>query len=109
MNKWKVTGAPRFIEGVGMVYPVTKGGSRFSAAEEDELKALLAGWVSIVERLPIPRTQVLTFTPGIIGVSLDELFVATELDAEGREQFYFDGDRDCMVTHWMPLPAPPAN
>lgn len=109
MSNWKITGPPRFCEGVGMVYPVTKGGSRFDAAEEDELKALLTGWISVDERLPMPRTQVLTFTPNIIGISLDELFVATELDPEGREQFYFDGDRDGMITHWKPLTPPPTN
>lgn len=42
MSQWKITGPPRFAEGVGMVYQVTKGGSRFIAAEEDELKELLA-------------------------------------------------------------------
>lgn len=41
-SEWKITGAPRYVEGVGMVYPVTKGGSRFSAAEEDELRALIS-------------------------------------------------------------------
>ncbi|MDN6321831.1 MAG: DUF551 domain-containing protein [Halomonas sp.] len=108
MSQWRVTGGDYDAASRG-VFTVTKGSKRLDHREQDELEALLAGWVSIVERLPIPRTQVLTFTPGIIGVSLDELFVATELDAEGREQFYFDGDRDCTVTHWMPLPAPPAN
>ena len=51
MSNWKVTGPPRFFEGVGMVYPVTKGGSRFSAAEEDELKALLANASEVREAL----------------------------------------------------------
>ena len=51
MSNWKVTGPPRFFEGVGMVYPVTKGGSRFNAAEEDELKALLANANKVREAL----------------------------------------------------------
>ena len=51
MSNWKITGAPRFVEGVGMVYPVTKGGSRFNAAEEDELKALLANANEVREAL----------------------------------------------------------
>ncbi|UQI42713.1 hypothetical protein [Vreelandella venusta] len=51
MNRWKITGPPRFCEHVGMVYPVTKGGSRFNAAEEDELKALLANAEAVREAL----------------------------------------------------------
>jgi len=51
MNQWRVTGPPRFFEGVGMVYPATKGGARFNAAEEDELKALLRDAQAIRESL----------------------------------------------------------
>lgn len=51
MSNWKITGPPRFCEGVGMVYPVTKGGSRFNAAEEDELEALLANASEVRESL----------------------------------------------------------
>lgn len=51
MSNWKITGPPRFFDGVGMVYPVTKGGSRFNAAEEDELKALLHDAQAIRESL----------------------------------------------------------
>lgn len=109
MSNWKITGPPRFFEGVGMVYPVTKGGSRFNAAEEDELKALLAGWISVYEDLPEPRVKVLTYSPGIFGVSCDELFESEELGPEGEKRFYFDDDPDGTVTHWMPCPAPPTN
>lgn len=51
MSQWKITGPPRFVEGVGMVYPVTKGGSRFDAAEQDELEALLRDAQAIRESL----------------------------------------------------------
>ena len=106
MSNWKVTGPPRFFEGVGMVYPVTKGGSRFNAAEEDELKALLAGWISVEERLPENRQEVLAYRKG----KRKELgpFFVQRCGNPHRPWRYLDGDRcDVTPTHWMPLPPLP--
>ena len=88
MSNWKITGPPRFSEGVGMVYPVTKGGSRFNAAEEDELKALLAGRVSVNDRLP-------------------EYGESCRIVAHYEEKEVVVWASD--VTLWMPLPDPPTN
>ncbi|WP_417618788.1 DUF551 domain-containing protein [Oceanisphaera sp.] len=101
MSTWKITGPPRFFEGVGMVYPVTKGGSRFNAAEEDELKALLAGWISVEDRMPA-NGQTVIVTDGEKTGSLMRLRL---------KWFVYGSNIPCsdLVTHWMPLPAPPAN
>lgn len=104
MNQWRVTGPTRFVEGVGMVYPVTKGGSRFNAAEEDELKALLAGWISVDDELPP------------MGQHFDAWHVSGERLADhGPYVGSWDEDfrRQVMrangITHWMVRPAPPTN
>lgn len=110
MNRWKITGPPRFFEGVGMVYPVTKGGSRFNAAEEDELKALLAGWISVDDRLPKKGEDVQLFC-----VDTKEQMVGF-LVTNGRFQFgtyplndEFVGTLICQPSHWKPLTPPPSN
>ncbi|MCC5904071.1 MAG: DUF551 domain-containing protein [Halomonas sp.] len=108
MSNWKITGPPRFVEGIGMVYPVTRGGNRFNASEEDELKALLSGWVSINEKLPPFKAPVITFSPDM-GTNIDELYRAENFDSENRMPCFFEGDRDGAVTHWMPIPSPPTN
>lgn len=110
MSNWKVTGPPRFCEGVGIVYPVTKGGSRFDAAEEDELKALLAGWISVDERMPGKGQDVQVFC-----ADTQEQMVAF-LVGNGRFQFgtypvndQFSGVLICQPSHWKPLTPPPTN
>lgn len=117
MSQWKVTGAPRFCEGVGMVYPVTKGGSRFNASEQDELEALLAGWQPI-DTAPKDGSVILCWVcaerrSDIDGSAED----ASEPDfcqwRENNGNGYFDnfggqiGDAQ-DITHWMPI-APPTN
>ena len=107
MSNWKITGPPRFSEGVGMVYPVTKGGSRFSAAEEDELRQRLQGWISVNERLPDAGQTVLAYYKR--GKEHGPYFVR-KTGSEHCPWRYVDGDRcDMRPTHWMPLPAPPTN
>ncbi|WP_144984888.1 DUF551 domain-containing protein [Halomonas sp. C22] len=112
MSNWKITGPPRFVEGVGMVYPVTKGGSRFNAAEEDELKALLAGWVSVNDRLPEYGEPCLIVANG---VTQNVTYVRDGADdsADWFEPFHYeDKGAACWasdVTLWMPMPEPPAN
>lgn len=120
MSNWKITGPPRFFEGVGMVYPVTKGGSRFNAAEEDELKALLAGWISVDDRLPKHGEWYLvsatTEAPG--GgerVTTMAFFDSSEDSSHPLWLAHNDTESDewSEVTHWMPLleamPKPPTN
>lgn len=109
MSEWKVTGPPRFVEGVGMVYPVTKGGSRFSAAEQDELEVLLAGWISVDERLPAVGQQVLIRIPVVNSFviesarySVEGVFVGAWCGSRGKGCGY-------SVTHWMPRPEEPIN
>ncbi|QPI62396.1 DUF551 domain-containing protein [Vreelandella venusta] len=105
MSNWKITGPPRFFEGVGMVYPVTKGGSRFNAAEEDELKALLAGWISVDERLPEKSHKELALWNGRWS------YVGKYLGTIGGDGEFYNPHDDRLrgITHWMPLPAPPTN
>lgn len=116
MSNWKITGPPRFVEGVGMVYPVAKGGSRFNAAEEDELKALLAGWQPI-ETAPKDGSMFIGWVSaercGHAGRSVD----ASEADfcqwVENNGNGYFEniggqiGDVQ-DITHWKPI-TPPTN
>lgn len=86
-----------------MVYPVTRGGSRFNAAEEDELKVLLAGWQPI-DTAPENGEHVQLFRP-------NQQFVGYyggpdsgwRHNAPGLEAIW------PHPTHWMPLPAPPTN
>ncbi len=118
MSNWKITGPPRFVEGAGMVYPVTKGGSRFNAAEEDELKALLAGWQPI-ETAPKDGSMFICWVSAEIrsdiGGSAED---ASEADfcqwRENNGNGYFDnfggviGDSQ-EVTHWMPIAPPSTN
>ncbi|UTD55916.1 DUF551 domain-containing protein [Halomonas sp. MS1] len=112
MSNWKITGPPRFFEHVGMVYPVTKGGSRFNAAEEDELKALLAGWISVHERLPEYGQPCLIVANGVVQ-HVTYMRDGSDDSADWFEPFHYE-DRAAAcwasdVAHWMPLPAPPAN
>lgn len=112
MNQWKVTGPPRFVEGVGMVYPVAKGGSRFNAAEQDELEALLAGWISVEDRLPEIGVDVLVYRPKA-KESRDPLIAVSRRCWEGRENQSPQGVLHCFEcwchpTYLMPI-TPPTN
>ena len=111
MSNWKVTGPPRFFEGVGMVYPVTKGGSRFNAAEEDELKALLDGWISVEEWLPEIGVDVLCYRPKA-KESYDSLVTVSRRGWEGKANQSPQGVLHCFEcwchpTYWIPLPPLP--
>ena len=103
MSSWKITGPPRFCEGVGMVYPVTKGGSRFNAAEEDELKALLAGWISVDDRLPpISHDPILIWNGrwAYVGKYL------ANLSGEPRFHNPHDDVLPRNISMWMPIDIP---
>jgi hypothetical protein len=113
VSDWKITGPPRFFEGVGMVYPVTKGGSRFSAAEEDELKALLTGWISVDERLPEIGVDVLVYRPRA-KESHDALVTVSRRGWESKANQSPQGVFHCFEcwchpTHWMPIRELPTN
>ncbi|WP_339119157.1 hypothetical protein [Halomonas sp. BMC6] len=88
MSNWKITGPPRFFDGVGMVYLVGKGGSRFNAAEEDELKALLAGWQPI-ETAPKDEL-VFLYSPPQSGDYPDDIRIDVD---------FFDSENDCWYNH----------
>lgn len=129
MSNWKITGPPRFFEHVGMVYPVTKGGSRFNASEQDELEALLAGWQPI-DTAPKDGSRIL------LGRNFGETSVVIEgwwqnEEDDGPDYMGADGgfvdhefnrfmpgrsfgnpayrQSGCQPTHWQPLPSPPTN
>ncbi|MBM62182.1 MAG: hypothetical protein CL484_04455 [Acidobacteria bacterium] len=119
MNQWKITGPPRFVEGVGMVYPVTKGGSRFNAAEEDELKALLAGWQPI-ETAPKDGTDIDAVTPHGVEVvrwcswngseyAPGDGWIGIEQDSTCLPPNYRRPKAQCQPTLWRPRPLPPTN
>jgi len=113
MSEWKVTGAPRFAEGVGMVYPVTKGGSRFDVREQEELEALLAGWQPIETAPEDGSTHVrglwvrcarkdaepFYYWESDIGSISDE----GEFLSSNGDDFGWRADD---YTHWMPEPKP---
>ena len=60
-------------------------------------------WISVEERLPDPRTPVLTYgRKGAIGIG----FTQPNSEKDGKVYFYARyGDH--LPTHWMPLPEPP--
>lgn len=73
-------------------------------------------WISVLERLPEPEHNVLVLLrPGREPVGRDAIQIAshrfgfwTDRDATdlgGEREHYMPG----TVTHWMPLPAPPAD
>ncbi|WP_339886530.1 hypothetical protein, partial [Vreelandella maris] len=51
MSDWRVIGAD-FDAASRVVFTVTKNSKRLDHREQDELEALLAGWISVDERLP---------------------------------------------------------
>ncbi|WP_339885367.1 hypothetical protein [Vreelandella maris] len=108
MSEWKVTGAPRFVEGVGMVYAVTKGGSCFDVREQEELEALLAGWISVDDP---PKDSQLVIAAQLYGETADP-DAAVCLYMHGDFYLWMDGIEvlgdaavrlDMNVTHWKPL------
>ncbi len=95
-----------------MVYPVTKGGSRFDAAEEDELKALLAGWISVDDELPEIGVDVLTYRPKAKETN-DPPIAVSRRGWEGKVNQSHQGVFHCFEcwchpSHWMPI-TPPTN
>lgn len=59
------------------------------------------GWIPVAERMPEKNTPVLVFTSGVV----------TEMEWDGYGWYYganevWEGIH--TVTHWMPLPEPPA-
>lgn len=118
MSVWKVTGPPHFVEGVGMVYPVTKGGSRFSSREQDELEALLAGWQPI-KTAPKDGSVIQVYAPGFEWPETVryEKYLAEDAAEIGEHGYWrhaedliadcTDSAREDEWTHWAPLPKPP--
>ncbi|RUR26807.1 DUF551 domain-containing protein [Vreelandella andesensis] len=109
MSEWKVTGG-HFDSASRGVFTVTKGTKRLDHREQDELEALLAGWISVDEQLPTKGEDVQVYCS-----DTREQLVAF-LVTNGRFQFgtypvnsEFNGVLLCNPTHWKPLAAPPAN
>ena len=66
-------------------------------------------WISVEERLPEEKKEVLCFYIGEDGTKWRTVgAVVSFLDGGWRLDIYYD-DYDCdyVVTHWMPLPEPP--
>lgn len=104
MSEWKVIAAD-FDATSRAVFTVTKGSKRLDHREQEELEALLAGWVSVDESLPPPRAT---------KVSVPVFFIN---DAGHWAGFYMIDDRVFVssdswepvpdVTHFMPRPELP--
>lgn len=78
-------------------------------------------WISVAERLPEIDRAVLVYSPGLDACGFSEgVLVAFikevfddgraywEADTSGVSGYDYDVDRSTEVTHWMPLPQPPA-
>lgn len=60
-----------------------------------------SAWISVEERLPDDDELVIAFSPNT------EVTVSCWERDDGHWR-YEEGDKRLDVTHWMPLPAPPA-
>ncbi|KTG25424.1 hypothetical protein AWR38_01245 [Idiomarina sp. WRN-38] len=109
MNRWRVTSG--YLDAaLRMAFTVTKGTRRLDHRDQNELEALLAGWVSVDERLPKKGEDVQLFCAD----TKDQMvgFLVTN----GRFQFgtyplndEFVGTLICQPSHWKPLAPPPTN
>ena len=76
---------------------------------ESYLKVLESPWISVKERLPELRTDVLVYRKNLWSmggyIAVDRMYVRQEDD----EPMWSGDDVTWMskVTHWMPLPEPP--
>lgn len=119
MSEWKVIAAD-FDATSRAVFTVTKGSKRLDHREQEELEALLAGWISIDERLPEHGNWYLvsatTEAPGG-GERVTTMAFFDSGDDIGQPLWLAHNDTESNewreVTHWMPLlepmPKPPAN
>jgi hypothetical protein len=57
-------------------------------------------WISVEDRLPEDKVDVLVFGGGNINM-------CWHMEHKGASVWQGDGDDPYIVTHWMPLPAPP--
>ncbi|WP_171040018.1 DUF551 domain-containing protein [Marinobacter shengliensis] len=62
------------------------------------------GWISVDDELPDADLPVLVFAPGIDDYEIDFVDVCADTGDE-----WFANDRCRLITHWLPLPKPPAN
>lgn len=63
------------------------------------------GWISIEEREPAVKDQVLTYNP-----KDDRLYIASLCPSNAGGLLWYRDGWDSPIarpTHWMPLPAPP--
>ena len=58
-------------------------------------------WISVKDRLPVVGQEVLCFCAG----NLANVYTWTGEEWEDSYGYYEDDD---IITHWMPLPEPPA-
>lgn len=103
MSQWRVT-ATKFDADSNVTYVATKGSKRLDHREQEELEALLAGWISVDDQLPP------------MGEPFDAWHASGERLADHGpyvgswdEDFRRQVMRANNITHWMPRPAPPAN
>lgn len=100
MSQWKVTGGS-FDGANRAVFTVTKGSKRLDHRQQDELEALLAGWISVEDRMPADGQTVIVTDGEKVG----------SLMRRRLKWFVYGSNIPCsdFVTHWKPLPAPPTN
>jgi hypothetical protein len=81
----------------------------------EKLQAQLPRWIPVAERLPEPGEEVLVFIDGHRGpawknnYSLVAYLGASVTPGCWLQERHPDADPIVGVTHWMPLPAPPAS
>lgn len=111
MSNWKVTGAD-FDSASRAVFTVTRGSKRLDHREQDELEALLAGWISVDDELPEIGVDVLVYRPRA-KESHDALVRVSRRGWESKANQSPQGVLHCFEcwchpTHWMPI-TPPTN
>ncbi|WP_438455357.1 hypothetical protein [Vreelandella venusta] len=118
MSNWRVI-ATKFDADSNVTYITTKGSKRLDHREEDELKALLAGWRPI-ETAPRDGTDIDAVTPHGVEVvrwnSWDgsqyapgDGWIGIEQDSTCLPPNYRRPKAQCQPTLWRPRPLPPAN
>ena len=106
--RWKAAEAIRALEGWEsfLVHPAD---APDDAAEREAWK-YEARWISVDERLPNVGETVVILDRGVIGIGRkanddDDSLMWLDIESVDRDGDYND---TYDVTHWMPLPAPPA-
>lgn len=113
MSNWRVTGQAGWDENTGdAVYYVTKGSKSLNKGDHDELEALLAGWISVDDKLPEIGVDVLVYRPKA-KESNDPPIAVSRRGWEGKASQSHQGVRHCFEcwchpSHWMPI-TPPTN